>query len=344
MREAKPPWHLVPTEVKSAVAQLLGSPVVHARRTYGGYGPSATYVLRLADGRRSFFKGTYPLPEGSEVRWALDREEVVYRRLGHVIRPWAPGYLGSVRAHGWHGLLLELVGGRPVAPWTPSHARHALQSYAAFHSSTLGHPLPAWLSRTQHRAFASSWRRVLDDGAAIDRLAALAGDRCDEARQWLQAHGPALRRGARALTGIQQPDALLHFDTRSDNLRLEGTMLRILDWPFASVGPPEFDLAAFAQSIEAEGGPPPETAVGWYASVLPVRRDVLTASAVGLAGYFADQAPRAAVAGLPRLRMIQRRQLKASLGWAARLLDVPAPSWVAAVLDEGPAADRAGGP
>ena len=51
-------------------------------------------------------------------------------------------------------------------------------------------------------------------------------------------------------------DALLHFDTRSDNLRLQsGGRLRLFDWPYASLGPPELDVAAFAQSITCEGGP-----------------------------------------------------------------------------------------
>lgn len=340
-RETKPAWHLVPGELKAAVARQLGSPVVRARRTYGGYGPSATFALALSDGRRAFFKGTYPLPEGSRVQWVLDREEVVYRRLGRVIRPWAPDYLGSVRRNGWHGLLLEFVSGVPVVPWTRRRAESALRSYAAFHASTIGRPMPTWLSRTQHRDFAKHWRRILGDQAAVGRLAALAEERSDEARHWLRAYGSALRAAETSLARATEPYALLHFDTRSDNLRLEGTTLRILDWPFASVGPAEFDLAAFAQSIEAEGGPPSEAAIGWYESVLPIRRDVLVGSAVGIAGYFADRAPRPALPGLPRLRTVQRRQLKASLRWAARLLDLPAPAWVSAVADEDPSDERA---
>jgi hypothetical protein len=330
-REDKPPWSAVPARLKLAVARVLGSPVVRAVRTYGGYAPSATYLLTLADGKRAFFKGTYPLPEGSGVRWALDREEVVYRRLGRVIEPWAPEYLGSVRADGWHALLLELVGGTPVLPWTRPKAMRAVRSYAAFHASTLGRPIPSWLSRTQHRDFAVFWRRIARDEAAVDRLAALAGPRTGEAMEWLRAYALTLGRGERALGRAGEPYALLHFDTRSDNIRLDGGLLRIFDWPFASVGPAEFDVAALAQSMEAEGGPDCEAAIGWYESVLPLRRDVLVGSVVGIAGYFADRAPRPAVPGLPRLRSTQARQLKASLGWAARLLDLPEPSWLATV-------------
>jgi hypothetical protein len=331
LREDKPAWSAVPGPIKAAVARVLGFPVARAVRTYGGYGPSATYLLTLVDGKRAFLKGTYPLPESSGVRWALDREEVVYRRLGRTIQPWAPEYLGSVRADGWHALLLELVGGTSALPWTQPKAMRAVRSYANFHASTLGRPMPTWLSHTQHREFSTYWRQIGRDEPAVARLADLAGQRSDEAREWIRTCAGALRRGEKALWRAPEPHALLHFDTRSDNVRLEGSLLRMFDWPAASVGPAEFDFAAFAQSIEAEGGPACEFVMGSYESVFPLRRDVLVGSVVGIAGYFADRAPRPPVPGLPRLRSIQRRQLKASLSWAARLLDLPEPSWLAAV-------------
>jgi hypothetical protein len=330
-REEKPPWSAVPARVKEAVAQALSAPVVRATRSYGGYAPSATFRLTLADGGRAFIKATFPLPEGSAVRWSLDREEVIYRRLGNVIQPWAPEYIGSIHADGWHALLLELVDGPSVLPWTGPKAMRALESYAAFHASTLGRPLPRWLSRTQHRDFSVFWRRIASDESAIDRLTALAGLRANEARDWLRTHVGILSRAERALRRAPEPHALLHFDTRSDNVRLQGTSLRIFDWPSASVGPAEFDVAAFVQSIEAEGGPRADTSLARYESALPLRRDVLIGSVAGIAGYFADRAPRPAPLGLPRLRSVQRRQLKASLGWAARVLEVSEPAWLSAV-------------
>lgn len=66
--EQKSPWSAVPREVKDSVAGLLGSPVVRASPVYGGYAPSATFRVVLADGRRSFLKSAYPLPAGSHVR------------------------------------------------------------------------------------------------------------------------------------------------------------------------------------------------------------------------------------------------------------------------------------
>jgi Phosphotransferase enzyme family len=329
-RELKPAWSAIPPGLRAEVTRVLGVPVARAQRTYGGYAPSATFKLTLADGTHAFFKGTYPLPEGSGVVWSLAREEIIYRRLGAVIRPWAPRYIGSVRTDGWHAVLLEHVGGVPLLPWTRTSASRALRSYAAFHQSTIGQALPRWLSRTQHRAFSAYWRRLARDEGALGRLAGLAGQRRDEATNWLRSYVPMLGRAERALARAAEPYGLLHFDTRSDNLRLDGSLLRIFDWPSASTGPVEFDAAAFVQSIEAEGGPPCETSLAWYESVLPLRHDVLMGSAAGIAGYFADGAPRDPVPGLPRLRAVQRSQLGASLRWVARLLDLPEPTWLTA--------------
>ena len=95
----------------------------------------------------------------------------------------------------------------------------------------------------------------------------------------------------------------------------------------------EFDVSAFCQTIAAEGGPSPERVLAWYEDVLPLRADAVDASLAGIAGYFADRAWRPPMPGLPRIRSIQRRQLKASLAWAARRLDLPEPRWLAAVGD-----------
>ena len=71
--------------------------------------------------------------------------------------------------------------------------------------------------------------------------------------------------------------------------------------------------------------------MAWYAERLPVRERVLDCSVAAIAGYFAGNAWRPDPPGLPRLRSIQRRQLRASLAWAARRLGLPEPGWLAAV-------------
>ncbi|HEX4743475.1 MAG TPA: phosphotransferase, partial [Candidatus Limnocylindria bacterium] len=157
--------------------------------------------------------------------------------------------------------------------------------------------------------------------------------RADEAREWLDVALPILRQTERRVVRSRRPFVLLHFDTRSDNVRLVGERMVMFDWPFASVGPAEFDTAAFAQAVAAEGGPAPERVIAWYEEILPLRAPELDGSVAGIAGYFADRAWRPPMPGLPRIRSIQRRQLKASLRWAARRLALPEPRWLDAVKD-----------
>jgi hypothetical protein len=330
--EPKPPWSAVPREIKDEVATVLGSPVARAERVYGGYAPSATFRLRLANGRRAFFKASYPAPKGSGVRWFMDHEAQNYRALERFIRPWAPRFYGSFERNRWHVLLLEDLGPRSVPPWTSTKARSAARSYARFHRKTRGRRLPRSLSRTGHLEYARFWRSLGKTGE-IARTAALAGRRAAEADEWLAVALPVLIARERDLERARPPFALLHLDTRSDNIRIHGQRIRIFDWPFATAGPAEFDVVAFCQTIAAEGGPTPERVLGWYEEILRLRPELIDAALAGIAGYFADRAWRAAIPGLPRVRRWQRTQLKECLRWSARRLDLPEPRWLDAVAD-----------
>jgi len=312
------------------VARVLGSPVARAERVYGGYAPSATFRLRLANGRRAFFKASYPAPKGSGVRWFMDHEAENYRTLERFIHPWAPTFYGSFARDGWHVLLLEDLGPRSVPPWTPAKARKAAHSYARFHLKTLGKRLPRSLARTDYVEYARFWRALGKTGE-IARTASLAGRRAADAEEWLAVAFPVLVGHERDLERARPPFALLHFDTRSDNVRIRGDRLRIFDWPFASVGPAEFDVVAFCQAIAAEGGPSAERVLGWYEEVLKLRPELIDASLAGIAGYFADRGWRPPIEGLPRVRRWQRDQLKECLRWAARRFDLPEPRWLEAV-------------
>src|SRR2546423_5172807 len=315
---------MVPREIKDEVARILRSPVSRAERVYGGYAPSATFRLRLANGKRAFFKASYPAPKESGVLWFMDHEAHNYRTLERFIHPWAPKFYGSFERDGWHVLLLEDLGPRSVPPWTYIKARNAARSYARFHRKARGKRLPRSVSRTDSLEYARFWRTLGRTGE-LARTASLAGRRAAEAEEWLAVALPVLIAHERALEKARPPFALLHFDTRSDNIRLHGDRLRIFDWPFANAGPAEFDVVAFFQAIAAEGGPPPERVLPWYEEVLPLRPHMIDASLAGISGYFADRAWRPPIVGLPRVRRWQREQLLECVRWCARRFDLTEP-------------------
>lgn len=331
-REPKPAWSEVPEAVRREAERRLGSRVVRATRAYGGYAASATFRLALANGHRAFFKAGYPPPAGSAAIFPMDREEKRYRTLTPIVGQWMPRYLGSFKKDDWHVLLMEDLGPATVPPWSPRKARVAARSYARFHRATLGASLPRWLPRDQHAHFGGYWRR-LEKLGELDGTASLAGRYTDEAREWIDVALPVLVAHERRLALAPRPFVLLHFDTRSDNIRLIGDRMVMFDWPFASVGPAEFDTVAFAQALGCESRIFPERVIEWYEEVMPLRPDVVDASLAGISGYFAQRAWQPPMPGLPRIRSIQRRQLKACLAWCARRFGLAEPRWLEAVKD-----------
>lgn len=328
--EDKIPWQAVPVGVRQRVDEALGRTVVRGVRVWGGYGPTPTFRLQLADGSRAFFKGTNAA-SNEFARRALVREERVYRELGRLLGTWSPRCFDAFQLGDWHVLLLEDVGTATAPPWTPDLTRRLMHAYADFHASTLGAELPDWLPRLSNVARRLTWSRVADESDGLRVVAALAHGQEAEALTWLQAALPALSAAADAVAEFDEPYALLHGDTRSDNLRFRGGRLALFDWPSIKVGRPEFDLVEFAQTIAVEGGPDPDQLVASYEERLPLRTDALGACIAWWAAYFADLAWRLDIPGLPRLRPFQRRQLRVLLAWAARRLALPEPEWLDAM-------------
>jgi hypothetical protein len=165
----------------------------------------------------------------------------------------------------------------------------------------------------------------------LRRVAALVRGHSEEALGWLQTTLPLWCQLADTAADLPGPYALLHGDTRSDNLRFTGGRLCLFDWPSAEVGRPEFDVVAFAQSVTVEGGVDPEQVVVWYGDRLALRPEALDAAVAWLAAFFADLAWRPDIPGLPRLRRFQRQQLAVVLEWGARRLHFPEPTWISAL-------------
>jgi thiamine kinase-like enzyme len=317
--------------VRTAVEELLEAPVARASRVWGGYAPTPTFRLQLKDGRRAFIKGTHPeLVEGAQR--AMVKEKRVYEELSHLMGRWAPAYFGSIEVEGWKILALEDLGPKSAPPWSRRLAQKVLREYAAFHESTIGRDIPEWVPRP--KAWASgnhmSWEWISESGA-VDGVTGLAGSRSSRASSWLADSRDALAEAVSALVDPDLPQAFLHFDTRSDNLRWVSERLYLLDWPHVGVGPMEIDVVAFVQSITVEGGPDPEDLLAVYEKHLSLSDRAVTGAISGLAGYFTNQAGQPEIPELPRLRKFQRQQMKVTLQWVASRLGLPPPDWTESV-------------
>ena len=330
--EAKLPWKGVPKAVRQRVEAALGAPVVRAARIWGGYTPSPTYRLVLADGRRAFFKGTYQA-SNEVAKSALVYEERVYRDLGPWIGRWMPQWYASLHHADWHGLLLEDLGPKSVPPWTPARTRAITYALAAFHRSSIGSQPPAWLSRPDEDLSHLNWRQTIQESLQFQNIAALAGREAPQALAWLEKISPTIDRLMQQPALREGPYAILHGDLRSDNLRFTRGRLYLFDWPAITVGRPELDIVAFAQSVTVEGGPSPEQVMTWYGEHFPLNNNAIECALAWWLTYFADRAWRPEIPGLPRVRRFQRQQLGTLAAWAARRWSFPAPEWAGQLLD-----------
>jgi hypothetical protein len=318
--------------VRHEVERLFETPVVRAARVWGGYSPTPTFRLTFADAQRAFFKGGAEVANPFAYK-ALAREERVYRELGGVIAPWAPTFYGALHVGDWRVLLLEDVGPKTAPPWTPWRARQVTEGLAAFHQAGQRHAYPSWVPRPDQWASGADWEAVAIEAGGLRTLAALAGERHEEALAWLEQTRPRLNAAAQQIAALPAPLTLLHNDTRSDNLRLREGRLVLFDWPWTRLGPPESEVVVFAQSVSVEHGPAPELIVEWYERQTALNASLLDAAIAWWAAFFADAAWRPEIPGLPRLRPFQQRQLAELLRWAAKRLGLPDPAWTTA-LDE----------
>lgn len=330
--EAKPTWQQVPRAVRQRVVEALAAPVKRAMRIWGGYTPTPTFRLALADGRRAFFKGTFC--ESNEISTrALQIEIDVYQQVRDVASAWMPQFYATFEHEDWRVLLLEDLGPKSVPPWTRGRAKAITQAIARFHQATLGKPLPDWLPRPEERLAREDWARTVQETEGMQKLAALAKDQSAAAAAWWQAASPVLDHVLAQSALREAPYALLHGDLRSDNLRFHRGRLSLFDWPAISVGRPEWEIVPYAQSVAVEGGPPPDQILTWYHERLALDAAAVEEAIAWWVVFFAARAWQEEIPGLPRVRRFQRQQLAQMVGWASRQWDLPQPDWVCRLQD-----------
>jgi hypothetical protein len=275
-------------------------PVAWRPATRGGETAASRWFATLGDGRSVFVKIAFTLDTAS---WIRD-EHTFY--AGH------PGLAFTPTLLGWHDdgdrpvlVLEDLSEAAWPPPWDRAKVDAVLTSLGQVALTAHSSELPP-ISQSQFDD--DGWPEI-----ARERDAFLALGLCDA--KWLDDHLDLMR--AAAHSAEFGGDALLHMDVRSDNLcvRREGAVL--VDWNFACVGNPRFDVAAWLPSLHAEGGPAPE-------AVVRPSPDMAAFAAL-LAGYFASHAARHAIAEAPHVRPLQLKQARTALPWAARALGVPEP-------------------
>lgn len=304
-------WHAVPPQVRAAVEQALGSPVIQITSQPSGFSPGVAARLVTASGQRAFVKAIGPEPNPGSPEF--HRREARNMQAMPASAP-VPRLLWSLddAESGWVVLLFEDIEGRhPAQPWREDELSRVLGAMADLAQAMTPAPLHPPLVRDAADSFTNyfkGWGRLKNsEDAGFDRLNA-----------WSQRHIDRLAELESQAATAAGGDTLLHFDIRADNLLLTPERVWFVDWPHAHVGAAWIDLVLFAPSVRMQGGPPPEELLARYAPARGADPDAMTAVIAVLAGFFIHQSLQPAPPGLPTLRAFQAAQGQIALEWVVQ--------------------------
>lgn len=292
-------WDQVPAEVRAALEERLGSPVVEAVTRKTGFSPGLAARLLLRDGSRVFLKAV------SEQ--ANPDSPAMHRREAGVVGSLPPDVpVPRLRwiydERGWVALCFDdVVGRHPAEPWSGGDldmVANALQQM-----SRMLTPSPIAMDATAAHAFAEAvngWQIALRRGE----------DRLDP---WCVRNLSRLAELESAAPEASHGETLLHFDTRADNILIAGDRVYVVDWPSARIGAPWVDWVAMAPSVTMQGGPEPEGFLQRFDVVLAAAE--LNAVVCSLAGYFTVRALEPPPLGIPGVRAFQAAQGRVAVAW-----------------------------
>lgn len=303
-------WSEIPAVVLAAVDELLGSHVVTAVSQSGGFSPGSADRVRCADGRRAFVK-TATSDVNPEVVPIHRREAAIAAVLPSAIP--VPRFIGAVDGGDWIALAFEEVEGRhPLLPWRADDLGATLDALAAAGAAPLGDAARDVILPAADRIadIADGWDRILTDpqhpvDTTLDDVA------------WAHAHAERWAQDAARVVADTEGDALLHFDTRDDNvlIRPDGTAT-LVDWPWAVRGAPWFDALMLLVSVRFHE---PVADVGAIVAAHDAFTELDAAAAdraiAAFAGFMLDRGRHPAPPGLPTIREFQRAQGAVACRW-----------------------------
>jgi hypothetical protein len=265
----------------------------------GGHGAPSNrrYIVRLHD--RSVFAKVAAFDYTAE--W-LRREHEIYRFLAG--QPFVPHLLGW-DDDGVHPVLVveDLSGARWPPPWRDGDVDAVLDALELIHAV----PPPASLEGAEDLLpeVREGWKEIRDDPEPVLGLGMFS-------EEWLARHVGVLEDAADA--AVISGDAFVHFDVRSDNLCLRDGSAVLIDWNWACLGDPGFDVAAWLPSLAAEGGPHP----------MEVMPDAAGFASI-LSGFFLSHCVQEPIPQAPHVRARQEECARVALPWAVYALGLPPP-------------------
>jgi aminoglycoside phosphotransferase (APT) family kinase protein len=307
---ARPDWADLPSEVRAAVADRLGSPVVESATARGGFTRGFAAVLTTAAGERAFVKAARLADQPHIADWYA-REAALTAALPAGVPAPRPRWTMTVAAY--FVVCLAAIDGRlPALPWRPDELAATLDAWATA-ATALRTPPPALLAiglpslAALARSDLSEWQEIAAGREPMPPALGLAAKRLPELAA-LEASFPGY---------AERAGGVLHCDLRLDNILIDSSgRAWICDWNWMCVGPAWFDTAgllvtAFASGLDADA----------LFAAHPTSDDCppegLDAALATLSGFWLSRAAAGPGDAAPHVQVHQRWSGEVALGWLA---------------------------
>jgi hypothetical protein len=299
------PWTAIPAELRAEVERLLGGRVVGATTQRGGFSPGVAARLRLGNGDRAFVKAVGDInPDSPDIH----RAEARVTAALPAGTP-APHLLGSIDRDGWVILAFEDIDGRaPAQQWQAAELARVLEAVADLAEALSPAPISVPTVQERFKNLGRGWQQLAEaTDSGSDDLAGL--------NPWARRQLAALVTVERSWSEAVRGGALVHADIRADNILLTRDRVYFVDWPWACLAAPWFDLVAMLPSVAMQGGPQPEAILARHPVAAAADPDAVTAVVCALGGLFTYLSRQPDPPGLPTLRAFQRAQGEVALDW-----------------------------
>jgi hypothetical protein len=280
-------------QIIQRLEQRLHKRLVGFFRIQQGYSAAARWIIQCADNTSVFVKTGFT----EDAKKWLRHEYLVYSSVQGTFIPQLLDWDDDSDPP-----LLILEDLSPYfwpPPWNDARVEAVLASLENMHATTVSSPP----FEVGHSQMLRGWHQVEMNPNPFLNLELASAN-------WLEKALPILVDGETHVDLIGS--SLTHFDIRSDNICLVNDRAVLIDWNFARIGNPKLDLGFWLPSLHAEGGPQPEV-------ILPDAGNI----AALVSGFFACRAGLPLIPHAPRVRDVQRTQLKTALSWVARSLALP---------------------
>ena len=283
---------------------MLGGRVQAATTQPGGFSPGIAARVIVENGRRAFVKAVGDInPDAPR----LHRAEALIAAALPPGTP-APRLLGCVDADGWVILAFEDVDGElPAQPWRDDELMRVLAATTDLARRLTPAPIDVPPAATRYHTLGQGWQLLGNDTASsADDLAGVD--------PWVREHLTDLVGLEHGWEDAVNGATLAHGDVRADNILLTPDRVVFVDWPWACLAPPWFDLIAMLPSVTMNGGPSPEDVLAMH-STAGADPDAVTTVVAALAGTWTYLGRRPDPPGLPTLRAFQQAQAAVALRW-----------------------------